>query len=102
MMLYAMWRGERIGLATLLNGFLGGFIVDGFCWLLPHTWQLAPLGMVLLPLGYGTIGSCGLGENGSCMFQTALQKQFNKESFLFINIIIMIINNFYITIFKIY
>ena len=80
MMLYAMWRGERIGWATLLNGFLGGFIVDGFCWLLPHTWQLAPLGMVLLPLGYGTVGSCGLGENGSCMFQTALQKQFNKST----------------------
>lgn len=85
MMLYAMYRGERIGWATLLNGFVGGFIVDGFVFILPTlplTFRIlmAIIGLVLLPLGYAIIGSCGLGECGSCMFQTALQKQFNKST----------------------
>ena len=38
------------------------------------------IGLVLLPLGYALVGSCGLGECGSCMFQTSLQKQFNKST----------------------
>ena len=85
MMLYAMYRGERIGWATLLNGFFGGFIVDGFVFILPTlplTFRIgmAMIGLVLLPLGYALVGSCGLGECGSCMFQTSLQKQFNKST----------------------
>ena len=85
MMLYAMYRGERIGWATLLNGFVGGFIVDGFVYILPSlplTFRviMAIIGLVLLPFGYAIIGSCGLGECGSCMFQTALQKQFSKST----------------------
>lgn len=79
MMLYAIKRGEKVGVATLLNGFAGGFIVDLFSLLLPHSGFLAPLGIILLPLGYALVGGSGLGENGSCMFQTALQKQFNKS-----------------------
>lgn len=85
MMLYAMYKGERVGWNTLLNGLVGGFLVDGFMFLLPTlplTFRIimAIIGLVLLPLGYATTGSCGLGEVGSCMFQTSLQKQFNKST----------------------
>ena len=80
MLLYAMYRGERIGVATISSCLLGGFIVDFFTSILPTTWLLAPIGIICLPLGYGLIGSCGLGENASCMFTTALQKQFNKST----------------------
>ena len=78
---YAVFRGERLGWGAVMNCVLGGFIIDavlpflGFTWL-PIRIGMALVGVVMLALGYATIGRQGQGETGSNMMLTALMKQF--------------------------
>ena len=77
---YSIYRGEKFGWATLLSLFTCGALIDLFMNVLPTSSLLIPLGLIGTPIGYAITGSCGMGENATCMLQTALQKQFNKST----------------------
>ena len=79
-LIYAVYRGEKFGWATLLSCFTCGALIDVFMSVLPTSYYLIPLGLIGTPIGYAITGSCGMGENATCMLQTALQKQFNKST----------------------
>lgn len=79
-LVYAVCRGEKFGWATLLSCFTCGALIDVFMSVLPTSYYLIPLGLICTPIGYAITGSCGMGENATCMLQTALQKQFNKST----------------------
>ena len=79
-LIYAVYRGEKFGWATLLSCFTCGVLIDVFMSVLPTSYYLIPLGLIGTPIGYAITGSCGMGENATCMLQTALQKQFNKST----------------------
>jgi uncharacterized membrane protein YczE len=79
-LVYAVYRGEKFGWATLLSCFTCGALIDVFMGVLPTSYYLIPLGLICTPIGYAITGSCGMGENATCMLQTALQKQFNKST----------------------
>lgn len=79
-LVYAVYRGEKFGWATLLSCFTCGALIDVFMSILPTSYYLIPLGLIGTPIGYAITGSCGMGENATCMLQTALQKQFNKST----------------------
>ena len=79
-LVYAVYRGEKFGWATLLSCFTCGALIDVFMSVLPTSYYLIPLGLIGTPIGYAITGSCGMGENATCMLQTALQKQFNKST----------------------
>ena len=79
-LVYAVCRGEKFGWATLLSCFTCGALIDVFMSVLPTSYYLIPLGLIGTPIGYAITGSCGMGENATCMLQTALQKQFNKST----------------------
>ena len=79
-LIYAVCRGEKFGWATLLSCFTCGALIDVFMSVLPTSYYLIPLGLICTPIGYAITGSCGMGENATCMLQTALQKQFNKST----------------------
>ena len=79
-LIYAVYRGEKFGWATLLSCFTCGALIDVFMGVLPTSYYLIPLGLICTPIGYAITGSCGMGENATCMLQTALQKQFNKST----------------------
>ena len=79
-LIYAVYRGEKFGWATLLSCFTCGALIDVFMGVLPTSYYLIPLGLIGTPIGYAITGSCGMGENATCMLQTALQKQFNKST----------------------
>ena len=79
-LIYAVYRGEKFGWATLLSCFTCGALIDVFMSVLPTSYYLIPLGLIGTPIGYAITGSCGMGEKATCMLQTALQKQFHKST----------------------
>lgn len=78
MIAYSLYRKESVGLATVVNALVGGFLIDWFKVMLPVGW-FTVVGLLLLPVGWATIGSCGLGEPASNILMRALMKQFNKS-----------------------
>lgn len=78
MIAYSLYKKEGIGLATVVNAVVGGFLIDWFKVILPVGWFMV-IGLLLLPVGWATIGSCGLGEPASNILMRALMKQFNKS-----------------------
>lgn len=78
MIAYSLYKKEGIGLATVINAVVGGFLIDWFKVMLPVGWFMV-VGLLLLPVGWAMIGSCGLGEPASNILMRALMKQFNKS-----------------------
>lgn len=78
MLVYSLYKKEGIGVATILNTTIGGFLVDFFLPYIPTT-PLAVIGLVLLPIGWAIIGQCGLGEPASNILMKVLIKQ-TKQS----------------------
>ena len=77
MIAYSLYRKESVGLATVVNALVGGFLIDWFKAILQVGWFMV-VGLLLLPVGWAMIGSCGLGEPASNILMRALMKQTGK------------------------
>lgn len=77
MIVYSVYRGEKIGIATIINAIVGGFLIDGFLLFIPQS-RFMVLGILLLPVGWAIIGKQGLGEPASNSLMRALMKQTGK------------------------
>lgn len=79
-LLIATYRGEGIGLTSIVNATYGSLMIDAFCPILPNN-PLLILGVILLPLGWSIIGSkkVGFGDTGTNILMNSILKQSKKN-----------------------
>ena len=78
MLLFATYKGEGIGVTSIVNAVYGSYVLDFFRMLLP-THPALVVGLLVLPIGWALMGKAGLGDTGSNIVMNALMKQTGKS-----------------------
>ena len=78
MLLFATYKGEGIGVTSIVNAVYGSYVLDFFRMLLP-THPALVVGLLILPVGWALMGKAGLGDTGSNIVMNALMKQTGKS-----------------------
>ena len=78
MLLFATYKGEGIGITSIVNAIYGSYALDFFRMLLPTHIGLID-GLLILPVGWALMGKAGLGDTGSNIVMNALMKQTGKS-----------------------
>lgn len=78
MLLFATYKGEGIGITSIVNAIYGSYALDFFRLLLPTHIGLI-VGLLILPVGWALMGKAGLGDTGSNIVMNALMKQTGKS-----------------------
>ena len=78
MLLFATYKGEGIGVTSIVNAIYGSYVLDFFRMLLP-THPALVVGLLVLPVGWALMGKAGLGDTGSNIVMNALMKQTGKS-----------------------
>ena len=78
MLLFATYKGEGIGVTSIVNAVYGSYVLDFFRMLLP-THPALVVGLLVLPVGWALMGKAGLGDTGSNIVMNALMKQTGKS-----------------------
>lgn len=76
MLLIATWKGEGVGITSIVNATYGSLMIDVFMLLLPQN-PFMILGLIFLPVAWAMMGFVGLGENGGNTLMNALLKHTN-------------------------
>jgi uncharacterized membrane protein YczE len=78
LLLFATYKGEGIGITSIVNAIYGSYALDFFRLLLPTHIGLI-IGLLILPVGWALMGKAGLGDTGSNIVMNALMKQTGKS-----------------------
>ena len=78
MVLIATYKGEGIGLTSIVNAFYGSIMIDVFNALLPAN-PLMVLGLLIIPVGWALMGKAGYGDTGSNILMNSLIKSTCKS-----------------------
>lgn len=78
LLLYATYKGEGIGLTSIVNATYGSYAIDIFARLLPKS-PIMLLGLLLAPIGWALMGEAGYGDTGSNIVMNALVKSTKKS-----------------------
>ena len=69
----ATYKGEGIGLTSIVNATYGSLLIDVFMAILPKNPFLI-IGIILLPIAWSFMGSAGFGDTGSNTLMNAILK----------------------------
>lgn len=75
---YVTYKGEGIGIASILNATYGSLMIDVFNSFLPSG-SFMIIGLLLLPIGWSLVGRSGLGDTGSNMLMNIIIRQTGKS-----------------------
>ena len=78
MLLLATYKGEGIGITSIVNAIYGSYALDFFRMILPtHTGLI--IGLFVLPIGWALMGKAGLGDTGCNVLMNSILKHCNKS-----------------------
>lgn len=78
MLSYVTYKGEGIGIASIINATYGSLMIDVFNSFLPSG-SFMVIGLLLLPIGWSLMGRSQLGDTGSNMLMNIIIKQTGKS-----------------------
>lgn len=78
MLSYVTYKGEGIGIASIVNATYGSLMIDVFNSFLPSG-SFMIIGLLLLPIGWSLVGRSGLGDAGSNMLMNIIIRQTGKS-----------------------
>lgn len=78
MVLIATYKGEGIGLTSIVNALYGSIMIDVFNALLPSS-PFMVLGLLIIPIGWALMGKAGYGDTGSNILMNVILKSTGKS-----------------------
>lgn len=78
MLAVATYKGEGIGITSIVNAIYGSVMIDVFNAILPAH-PLMVVGLLIIPFGWALMGKAGYGDTGSNILMNALIKSTGKN-----------------------
>lgn len=78
MIAIATYKGEGLGITSILNAVYGSLMIDAFNLIVPSH-PLMFLGLFILPFGWAMMGKAAFGDTGSNLLMNVLMKMTGKN-----------------------